>query len=204
MEDNAFLRGLDTDPSDDALRLVYADWLDERGDPRGEFLRIAVALGSSSARDSHFPDLLHRLLELRPGVPAAWCLRAYRWLAEDDVREAVFREVMGDGDGVGSRFLQVENNRDPSPYLFARLAERYNAIRPASAADKRGEGIFEKQTGERGCLVSIDGLEWVADGRCDVQGGFFWDGLAAQGNLFRVGLKDNSWGVLEVRTLWIS
>jgi uncharacterized protein (TIGR02996 family) len=32
-------------PDDDAPRLVYADWLLERGDPRGEFIQIQCALG---------------------------------------------------------------------------------------------------------------------------------------------------------------
>src|SRR5262245_19339247 len=29
---------------DDASRLIFADWLEERGDPRGEFMRIQVEL----------------------------------------------------------------------------------------------------------------------------------------------------------------
>jgi uncharacterized protein (TIGR02996 family) len=32
-------------PDDDAPRLVYADWLLERGDPRGEFIQIQCTLG---------------------------------------------------------------------------------------------------------------------------------------------------------------
>src|SRR4051794_32448909 len=32
-EETAFIRGLIADPGDRALRLVYADWLEERGDP---------------------------------------------------------------------------------------------------------------------------------------------------------------------------
>jgi uncharacterized protein (TIGR02996 family) len=34
-----FLRGLLAAPEDTALRQVYADWLEERGDPRAEFVR---------------------------------------------------------------------------------------------------------------------------------------------------------------------
>ncbi|MDW8244814.1 MAG: TIGR02996 domain-containing protein [Thermogemmata sp.] len=30
-------------PDDDLPRLIYADWLDERGDPRGEFIRLQIA-----------------------------------------------------------------------------------------------------------------------------------------------------------------
>src|SRR5438477_79436 len=39
-EEAAFLDRVCADADDDAPRLVYADWLDERGDPRGEFIRV--------------------------------------------------------------------------------------------------------------------------------------------------------------------
>src|SRR5688572_23204038 len=38
-DDEAFIRAIVDAPGDDAPRLVYADWLDERGDPRGAHLR---------------------------------------------------------------------------------------------------------------------------------------------------------------------
>lgn len=37
-EEEAFLRAITANPADEATRLVYADWLEERGDPLGEFL----------------------------------------------------------------------------------------------------------------------------------------------------------------------
>ena len=45
MSDAAFLRAILEDPDDDTSRLVYADWLDEHGDPdRAEFIRVQCAL----------------------------------------------------------------------------------------------------------------------------------------------------------------
>jgi uncharacterized protein (TIGR02996 family) len=41
-DDHAFLAAIVNAPEDAALRLVYADWLEERGDPRAEFLRLAA------------------------------------------------------------------------------------------------------------------------------------------------------------------
>ncbi len=38
-EDEAFIRVIVDSPGDDTPRLVYADWLDDRGDPRGPYLR---------------------------------------------------------------------------------------------------------------------------------------------------------------------
>jgi uncharacterized protein (TIGR02996 family) len=41
-DDEAFIRALLAAPADEAPRLVYADWLDERGDPRGTYLRLEL------------------------------------------------------------------------------------------------------------------------------------------------------------------
>jgi uncharacterized protein (TIGR02996 family) len=35
-----FVRALQDDPEDDTTALVFAHWREERGDPRGEFLRV--------------------------------------------------------------------------------------------------------------------------------------------------------------------
>ena len=43
-EAEAFLQRIRAYPDDDAPRLVFADWLDEQGDPRGDFIRVQVAL----------------------------------------------------------------------------------------------------------------------------------------------------------------
>ncbi len=44
MEDASFVAALTAAPEDDATRLVYADWLEERDDPRGAWLRVATAV----------------------------------------------------------------------------------------------------------------------------------------------------------------
>jgi uncharacterized protein (TIGR02996 family) len=41
-EDEAFVRAIVDRPGDDTARLVYADWLDERDDPRGAYLRAEM------------------------------------------------------------------------------------------------------------------------------------------------------------------
>ncbi len=39
-EEQAFLDAIKANPSDRALRLIYADWLEERGDERAAALRV--------------------------------------------------------------------------------------------------------------------------------------------------------------------
>jgi len=48
----AFLEAILAAPEQDAPRLVYADWLEERGDPRGQFIRLQIA-ADRCARQSH-------------------------------------------------------------------------------------------------------------------------------------------------------
>jgi uncharacterized protein (TIGR02996 family) len=44
MTDADFIRTIQEDPADDTARLVYADWLEERGDVRAEYLRAELEL----------------------------------------------------------------------------------------------------------------------------------------------------------------
>src|SRR5438552_3731260 len=44
-DDPGLLRAILDDPDDDGLRLVYADWLEEHGEPeRAEFIRVQLEL----------------------------------------------------------------------------------------------------------------------------------------------------------------
>src|SRR5438445_13886421 len=45
-EAEAFLQRIRAYPDDDAQRLIFADWLDEEGDPRGRFIRVQLALAA--------------------------------------------------------------------------------------------------------------------------------------------------------------
>jgi uncharacterized protein (TIGR02996 family) len=45
-EHEAFMQAICERPNDDAPRLMYADLLEERGDPRGEFIRVQLELRS--------------------------------------------------------------------------------------------------------------------------------------------------------------
>src|SRR5271156_4248840 len=62
--DDAFLQAIRETPEEDAPRLIYADWLEERGDPRGEFIRVQCTLPRLSADHPQRPVLAHREWEL--------------------------------------------------------------------------------------------------------------------------------------------
>ncbi len=68
----AFLRDIKANPDDDTPRLVLADWLEEHGDPRGEFVRVQCQLARLPEDDPRCPELLAREGELLNAHRAAW------------------------------------------------------------------------------------------------------------------------------------
>lgn len=51
--DDAFLQAILEQPEDDGPRLMYADWLSERGDERGEFIRVQCELAHTPEDHPH-------------------------------------------------------------------------------------------------------------------------------------------------------
>jgi uncharacterized protein (TIGR02996 family) len=76
--DDAFLKAIIQNPDDDTPRLVYADFLDERGDPRGEFLRVECRLRGLTANGLEYRLLHQRLAELGRRVDVRWLAAACR------------------------------------------------------------------------------------------------------------------------------
>ena len=69
MTDEAFLSAILASPEDDAPRLVYADWLEERRDPRGEYLRIQSRIEGRRKETKASAGLRKRLVEwVRPSI----------------------------------------------------------------------------------------------------------------------------------------
>jgi uncharacterized protein (TIGR02996 family) len=82
LPDDGFLAQLRDRPDDEALRLVYADWLDDRGDPRGEYLRLDARLTALPETDAEHPRLKARLAELAAGIDVRWRADAGRVFVE--------------------------------------------------------------------------------------------------------------------------
>jgi uncharacterized protein (TIGR02996 family) len=71
-EELAFLRAIHASHADLLPRLVYADWLDERGDPRAEFLRLEARAAQLTPEHEDAQAVRRRLVELRAHLPPAW------------------------------------------------------------------------------------------------------------------------------------
>jgi uncharacterized protein (TIGR02996 family) len=70
--EQGFLDAIWENPDDDAPRLVYADWLEERGNPRGEFIRVQCALARNGLEERERRVLERREQELLEKHKQEW------------------------------------------------------------------------------------------------------------------------------------
>jgi len=107
-------------PDDDGPRKVYADWLTERGDPRGEFILLQCALGrtlsgaqaryrgTTGKKEAEVKALKEREVELikrheKHWLPEERCFRTWAW--RRGFLSSVLAEVAPFAKGVGSLAL---------------------------------------------------------------------------------------------------
>lgn len=64
MDVDSFIAEIIANPRDDALRLIFADFLEEQGDPRAEMIRLQFQLREISPFDPQRPKLRKRELKL--------------------------------------------------------------------------------------------------------------------------------------------
>jgi uncharacterized protein (TIGR02996 family) len=76
LPDDLLQRILD-DPTDDQARLVLADWLQAKGDPRGEFIAVQCAIAKGSQLGAK------RMRELRKREGELWEANQQRWIDDD-------------------------------------------------------------------------------------------------------------------------
>src|SRR4051794_40660498 len=79
-----FIAAIRDFPDEDARRLVFADWLDDRGESaRAEFIRVQCGLARLPTFAPHYPELHLRQLELLAEHESKWlgewCERLVRW-----------------------------------------------------------------------------------------------------------------------------
>jgi uncharacterized protein (TIGR02996 family) len=118
--DDAFLQAIIESPDDDSLRLIYADWLEDHGQPeRAAFIRVQCELARDALRpDSRREDLEARERALLERHEGEW-LGPVRGL----VKRWTFRRGFLEGVGLGAEeFLtHAEALCSQAPVRLARL-----------------------------------------------------------------------------------
>ncbi len=111
-----FLQAIIENPDDDDVRLIFADWLDEREDPRGEFIRIQVERARPSLDERQQTMNERREAELFRAHEKEWVAPLRPWVRE-------WRFVRG----------FVEWVRIPAEYVL-RAGRRVFALTPVRGA----------------------------------------------------------------------
>lgn len=70
--DDEFLKAIRSNPSDETLRLVYIDWLEEKGDSRAEYLRLDMERGKCAGNSSKQAKIKRRMETLRKRLNPDW------------------------------------------------------------------------------------------------------------------------------------
>jgi uncharacterized protein (TIGR02996 family) len=148
-KDEAFLKAVEDAPADVTHRLVYADWLEEQGDSRGEMIRLETEMALQAPYSDEYVRLKTRRNELRPQIDPTWLTklgyvprhrplfrlfpprRVERWRLVEEFIEVWFRPTR-EGDGFAEAELVATESR-LGFRLPAALREWY------SLSGKRGE-----------------------------------------------------------------
>jgi uncharacterized protein (TIGR02996 family) len=151
--DDAFLQAILENPDDDAPRLIYADWLEERGDPRGEFIRIQCQLAALSANherrsvlERHERELLEHhqdrwLGQLRPSL-RDWTYRR-GFLDAISVPAATYVHHASLTLLATVRRVQVDlMGFEPSPYILELVPESVARENYVLALGFRGQSLL--------------------------------------------------------------
>lgn len=145
----AFLDQVLASPDDNVPRLIYADYLEEVGDPRGEFIRLQCELDELDTLDENYIDGSHRCDEL---------LYEHReqWAAElkQDVRKAEFARGFIDQITIRARVFIKEADQlyrtTPVNWL------RFNYVKGAGIPLAATEALSNVRSLDLGGLVIPD------------------------------------------------
>lgn len=92
--DAAFLRAIVESPDDDTLRLVYADYLEERGDSeRADFIRVQCALATMARDDPRRKELEAREAALLERNEEGRGARLAGWATVREFRRGFLEDV---------------------------------------------------------------------------------------------------------------
>lgn len=145
-EERAFLTAILERPHDDAAKLIYADWLEEHGDPRAEYLRLMVKVRqerivTSEQRQRH-DELSAALAELHTQERQEWenALANRRSPQQNRERQRRVEELEGQLADLSKQI------RQPIPARLQELAATFDPKWLAVVSDPQIEGCG-KSTG---------------------------------------------------------
>jgi uncharacterized protein (TIGR02996 family) len=115
----ALLRAIIDDPDDDAPRLIYADWLDENGDPaRAAFIRAQIKLARLPQDDPDRDRLVQTERTLWKANRDAWKAWVPEWARVDRFHRGFVEDIRCDAEDF---IAHADEVRSRTPLRGARL-----------------------------------------------------------------------------------
>jgi uncharacterized protein (TIGR02996 family) len=183
--EEGFLQAIREEPRNDTHRLIYADWLEERGDPRGELIHVQCRLAELPEKDERRHELLDRQSRLLAD-------HGDDWLADLPHLPGILWE-WDRGFPWAVSAVSLEAFREHAAAIFRTLPLQKLSVRVTGHADLQ-------------LLVEIPGVERLA--ALDLSYGGIGDRgarLLAQAKVFRdlqaLGLRTNSLHNVGLQTL---
>lgn len=144
-DEQSFLDEITANPDDDIPRLIYADWLEERGDPRGEFIRVQCELATLRKTQKRYAELRARETELQTPNQQRWA-EGFPY----SLRKCVFRRGFIEECSVAlSYFLRnSEKIMRLSPLrhvVFTQVKDKLPALARCSALSRLRSVQFKQQ-----------------------------------------------------------
>ena len=142
------------------------------------------------------------------GVVVAQAKTSSAKTTQDDVREAVFRwQFENNRAGVfrGAPFFCLSlNGADPTTAFMRRFKGYRTPLKKISQCDTSSRGVSDSKTGKYGGVVFKvqDGM--ISDDEAWLSGGYFFDGLGASGNQYKLKKIKGKWQVVEDQITFIS
>jgi carbon storage regulator CsrA len=115
----AFVQAVLETPDDEGIRLIFADWLGEQGDPYGEFIRVQCQLAKLPAGDESREELQRQ-------EQALWAEHGRRWR---EYLPAVLRSARFERGFVESAELSVAEFLDNAEAILAAAPLRRLRVR---------------------------------------------------------------------------
>jgi uncharacterized protein (TIGR02996 family) len=165
---NALLRAILDNPDDDAPRLIYADWLEEHGDPdRATFIRAQIELACLPPDHPDRDRLVQTERTLWKANRAAWTAWVPGWVKSHEFRRGFLEMIRCDAGTFVSEAVEI---RSRAPILSVRLETRMSLAEPLffcrglnglrevrfSLPIHRGDWVHLARSPYFGCLLSLE------------------------------------------------
>ncbi len=129
---------------------------------------------------------------------------------EESIVEAVFRYQLEhcykNRDRLPKMYFLSRNNKDLSDKFMERFKDHTLPVRKRSQVDAEAKAFcfVDKESGECGIILNVQGIKLVSDTEAEVEGGCIAGGRDGYGYMYRMMREKGKWAIKSSRGTWVS